>query len=875
MRPSKLSPVYRCAPLLILMACAGDANFTGVKAPPAVSIQEPAGGSFTEGSGIEFVGRVSDDEDPVEDLLVEWSSDRDGIISEQSADAEGHTSFATSMLSVGNHVVTLRATDSDATVGEDWIELTITDLADAPTIEIRAPENSDVGYEGEASDFEVLVGDLQDPVSSLTITFSSDADGEFCSPVADDLGIAACEYALSAGDHVLTFRVKDSDDNVAEATTYFEVLSGANTDDDNDGFTEQQGDCDDAQPLSHPGADEVNDGADNDCDGDIDEGLSSFDDDGDCFCEADECTGSIDAGCANVLGGDCDDGNDNIYPDAVETCDEVDNDCDDLIDEAGAEGSEVWYRDKDGDLYGNAQDSIEDCEMPTGFVTDSGDCNDNSASVYPSASETAGDDVDQDCDSVDSCYTDADNDGYGIATVVDGLTLSCVTDANLAAVSGDCDDSKSSIKPTATETVADGIDQDCDLVDSCYQDNDNDAYGSATVVDGSTLSCANDAYRATVSTDCNDASSSIKPLATETVADGVDQDCDNVDSCYFDIDNDGYGTATVIDGFTTNCTTDSYRSILATDCNDGNAAAYPGSAETVADSVDQDCDGVDSCYYDYDDDGYGSTSATIMDGYTLSCATDANRATVATDCNDQSSGIRPNATELAGDNVDQNCDSKETCYTDNDNDGYKRSPATTFTSSDADCNDSYEAISTDGDDCNDGNAAIKPGVNEITGDSVDQNCDGAEMCYRDADNDGYRPGTSLTTASTDTDCNDAYEATSLDPTTDCGDANSNARPNQTSYFTATYTNNNGSASWDYDCDGASEKEWTAVYSCDSYYDFPDCAIGSHEEGWLDGSVPSCGASELVGYGISTYWDAWDLSCACEEYGTYTEVQGCQ
>ena len=122
-----------------------------------------------------------------------------------------------------------------------------------------------------------------------------------------------------------------------------------NVDGDGDGFTEDV-DCDDTNADINSNAEELCDGIDNNCDGQIDEGVKQLfyaDGDGDGYgetsysvesCEAPE--GYVD----NDL--DCDDQNDAVYPDAPEQCDELDNDCDEMIDE---ELTEVWYLDFDQD----------------------------------------------------------------------------------------------------------------------------------------------------------------------------------------------------------------------------------------------------------------------------------------------------------------------------------------------------------------------------------------------------------------------------------------------------------------------------------------------------------------------------------------------
>jgi hypothetical protein len=68
---------------------------------------------------------------------------------------------------------------------------------------------------------------------------------------------------------------------------------------------------------------------------------------------------------------------------------------------------------------------------------------------------------------------------------------------------------------------------------------------------------------------------------------------------------------------------------------------------------------------------------------------------------------------------------------------------------------------------------------EVTGDGVDQDCDGGEVCWSDADDDGHAAETGATVASKDADCDDPFEASGSDPADDCDDGNPGAYPGAT------------------------------------------------------------------------------------------------
>ncbi|MCB9766080.1 MAG: hypothetical protein H6739_40265 [Alphaproteobacteria bacterium] len=193
---------------------------------------------------------------------------------------------------------------------------------------------------------------------------------------------------------------------------------------DGDGVTAAD-DCNDGDATIFPGADEVCDSVDQDCDDVIDEGASVTawaDGDGDGFGAGDgelACT----LGTGQVgQGGDCDDGDAEVHPDATEVCDGVDNDCDGLTDDEDDsvdpdQGGGVWYADSDGDGQGDPETPIAACSQPEDAVDDQRDCDDSNADTYFGAPELC-DGFDNDCDRIDDtvAYWPFDDGGGSVAT---------------------------------------------------------------------------------------------------------------------------------------------------------------------------------------------------------------------------------------------------------------------------------------------------------------------------------------------------------------------------------------------------------------------------------------------------------------------------
>ena len=518
-------------------------------------------------------------------------------------------------------------------------------------------------------------------------------------------------------------------------------------DQDGDGFSVDEGDCNDQDASIAPDADESCDELDNDCDGEVDEGvLEPFYADADADGYGDP-LGAVEA-CELPSGyvedaTDCDDGDPEVHPDAPERCNGVDDDCDDSIDE---DVQELWYQDRDGDGWGDGDLPLEACDPGSGFVVEAGDCDDLVASTHPEATELCNG-VDDDCDDevdeglVATWYDDADGDGYGDP---DSAVETCEPGSEQVTDATDCDDLDPASHPDAVETC-DLADNDCDgVVDedvtaTWYPDDDGDGWGDATAA---VEACTAPSGHTALSGDCDDADSAVSPLAAE-LCNGVDDDCDgsvdedsalDVSTWYADADGDGYGDP---DSILVACEAPSGHVADATDCDDGAAAVNPDATE-VCDGIDNDCDGVidpdsavdaDTWYLDADGDGYGNALAT-----TTACSMPSGHVADATDCDDGDAGANPGATEIC-DGDDNDCDGSvdeglsQTWYLDWDMDGYG-DDARTVEGCAAPSSDYVDV----GGDCDDGSTDYHPGASEGC-DGEDYDCDGA--VDSDADGDGY------------------------------------------------------------------------------------------------------------------------------------------
>ena len=251
-----------------------------------------------------------------------------------------------------------------------------------------------------------------------------------------------------------------------------------------------------------------------------------------------------------------------------------------------------WYRDADGDGYGDPTNAVEDCEQPDGYVAGNTDCDDTDHEVNPGAEDEC--DVDRDCDGQapqsQVWHRDADEDGYGDPADV---RIECSQPAGYVDNDGDCDDSDPGVNPAAAESC-NGIDDNCDG----QIDEGDVCLGACCIIDGT--------CELLKAAECAAAGGDFHGVGTDCSP----NPCGPVLTWYRDADRDGYGDPAVStqaaeqpSGYVAN----------DDDCDDNDPDVNPDAPDCAnqPDGIDNDCNGLidddQSCQDqpcpDADDDG--------------------------------------------------------------------------------------------------------------------------------------------------------------------------------------------------------------------------------------------------------------------------------
>jgi len=440
-----------------------------------VTFGDAGGGGFVDGSGADVTsaGSVSDLHGDAPQLAFLWSDldptilgsvhvEEDSTTSNLVITFDGVTqnpSWPGAVLGGNTVEVSFGATgvatyDYGSTAGELAIVGWSCGSANSVSLDLSEPELPDgvarIGQGNETAVFEVFGApggagaalDLENQVISFCLTSGVDADSDGWSDQCGDCDDADSTVFPGAAE------LCDGVDHDCNG-----VVDDADKDDDGYIASACGGvDCDDTDLLTNPSGIETCDGLDNDCDGLPESGGEDQDGDGWLVC-----------------GGDCDDARFDVNPGAIEICNEVDDNCDSFIDEG-------WDRDQDSDGTVN-----ESCGGD--------DCDDLDPEVSPLADEVC-DGKDNNCDGV-SDNADLDEDGF--------FDEACGGD--------DCNDTRPQIFPDADE-ICDGNDNDCNGFE-----NDVDLDGDGEI----DANCGG--------TDCNDGDPAVNTLGSEVCDDGEDNDC--------------------------------------------------------------------------------------------------------------------------------------------------------------------------------------------------------------------------------------------------------------------------------------------------------------------------------------------------------------
>ncbi|MBM4393056.1 MAG: hypothetical protein FJ090_18175 [Deltaproteobacteria bacterium] len=200
-------------------------------APLAEIVSPTDGNDYFANQLTLFEGLVSDGEDRAEEMSVTWESSVDGVLGFSSTPTSDGKTNGSTMLTVGEHQITLTVTDSTGRTGSDTTTIDVA-VGEKPEIELVSPVMGDVVNLDEIVFFEAKVSDYEDDPETMSLSWESDLDGVFSTQSASSDGNAAFSFdSLSRGVHTITVYATDSDGMSAEdsATLYVNGVPEAPT----------------------------------------------------------------------------------------------------------------------------------------------------------------------------------------------------------------------------------------------------------------------------------------------------------------------------------------------------------------------------------------------------------------------------------------------------------------------------------------------------------------------------------------------------------------------------------------------------------------------------------------------------------------------
>lgn len=224
----------RRALLLPFLVACSDTSIKVIKSPPTADILMPtAGDSFiAEQDTVVMHGQVGDEDQSPDELVVLWLSNRDGELASTRADSDGISlvELPASAFSVGAHTITLTVSDQDGLSEQDAVEIEVLPADAPPEVAITAPLDGADFDAGTAITFTGEASDARTDAADLAYEWSSDTEGVLDSGnLSSEGGSTFTTDALAEGEHVLTFRVTDTDGYAAEDTVAV-VVSHVNED---------------------------------------------------------------------------------------------------------------------------------------------------------------------------------------------------------------------------------------------------------------------------------------------------------------------------------------------------------------------------------------------------------------------------------------------------------------------------------------------------------------------------------------------------------------------------------------------------------------------------------------------------------------------